>query len=195
MIKTTLSLFIICLVVSAALGFTYTGTKDTIAERSRLDAENARLEVLSGADKFEKVENIDSILKGKPDLEPVKEAYKALKSGAAAGYVFSTSSKGYGGEIKITVGIDKTGKITGVKIGDNTETPGLGSKAADQPFMSQLLNITPKEPLTVVKSNKSKPEQIDAISGATITSRAVVKAVQAAVGVSAELTREGGSSK
>lgn len=195
LIKPTISLFVICLVVSAALGFTYAGTKGTIDERARLDAENARKEVLADAEKFEKVGNIDAIAKSKPELNLVQEVYKGLKGDSVSGYVFAVSSKGYGGEIKITVGIDKAGKITGVKIGENSETPGLGSKAAEEPFKSQLVNITPKEPLKVVKNSKTKPEEIDAISGATITSKAVVKAVQAAVDMAREVAKEGGSSK
>lgn len=195
LLKPTLSLTIICLVVTAALGFTYASTSGTIAGRARLDAENARKEVLKEAEKFEKIEDISAITGGKPELEPVKEAYKALKGDAVAGYVFAASSKGYGGEIKITVGVDVTGKITGVKIGDNTETPGLGSKAAEDPFKSQLAGITPAEPLKVVKNGKAKPEEIQAISGATITSKAVTKAVQAAVDMAAVLNKEGGSSK
>jgi len=103
-------------------------------------------------------------------------------------------SKGYGGSITITVGIDTEGKITGVEIGDNNETPGLGTKAKDEPFISQFVGIIPEEPLTVVKRNKTKSEEIDAISSATITSRAVTKAVQAAVDINAELMKRGGNS-
>jgi len=67
--------------------------------------------------------------------------------------------------------------------------PGLGAKAKDKPFISQFEGIAPKEPLTVVKNAKTKVEEINAISGATITSRAVTKAVQAALDVNAELDK------
>lgn len=193
LIKPTISLTVICLVVSVALGFTHSITGAAIDERARIDAENARKEVLADADKFEKLENIDGIINGRPELAPVKEVYKALKGDSVSGHVFTVSSKGYGGEIVITVGIDSNGKITGVKIGQNSETPGLGSKAAEEPFISQFFNITPKEPFKVVKGVKSKDEEINAISGATITSKAVVGAVQAAVDMAAEIAKEGGN--
>ena len=189
LIKPTISLFLICAVVTAALAFTYVGTKDVIAGRAVQDAENARKEVLSGAEAFEPIEDFGTVTASKPELSMVKEAYKAVVGGSAAGYVFSIDSKGYGGDIRITVGIDKDGKVTGVKIGDNKETPGLGSKASEAPFMSQFDNLVPKEPLKVVKGKKAKPEEIDAISGATITSKAVVKAVQAAVDAASEIKK------
>jgi electron transport complex protein RnfG len=195
LIKPTLSLTIICLVVSAALGFTYTGTKAAIDERARLDAENARKEVFADADEFETIENIAGIIEGKAGLEAVTEAFKALKGSETIGYVFTTSGKGYGGTFKIAVGVDTVGKITGIKIVEHSETPGLGSKAGEEPFNSQFTGIAPQEPLKVVKNGKTKPEEIDAISGATITSRAVTGAIQAAVDTAAELSKEGGSSK
>jgi electron transport complex protein RnfG len=195
LIKSTLSLTIICVVVSAALGFTYTGTKAAIDGRARLDAENARKEVFADADKFEEIGDVADIVNGKAELEAVTEAFKALRGSETVGYVFTTSGKGYGGTIKIAVGIDTAGKITGMKIVEHAETPGLGSKAGEEPFSSQFTGITPQEPLKVVKNAKTKPEEIDAISGATITSRAVVEAVQAAVDMAAELNKEGGSSK
>lgn len=195
MLKPTISLFVICAVVTAALAFTFVGTKDVIAGRAALDQENARREVLVEAEKFEAVEDLDSITAGNPELGIVKEVYRALKEDSTVGYVVSLDSKGYGGDIRITVGINQEGTITGVKIGDNKETPGLGSKAAEEPFISQFVNVTPKEELKVVKNAKTKPEEIDAISGATITSRAVVKAVQAAVDVASDLRAKEGSSK
>jgi len=195
LIKPTLSLTIICIVVSAALGFTYTGTKAAIDERARIDAENARKEVFADAEKFEEVDNIADIAQGKTGLEAVTEAFKAIKGSETVGYVFTTTGKGYGGTIKIAVGIDTTGKITGMKIVEHSETPGLGSKAGEEPFNSQFTGIAPQEPLKVVKNGKTKPEEIDAISGATITSKAVTGAVQAAVDMAEELNKEGGSSK
>lgn len=193
-VKPTLILFIICAVVTLSLSFTNAVTKDKIAQRVRLDEENARKEVLALAESFEELENLDSILRSSPDMGLVKKAFKGLKGGETVGNVFLVESKGYGGTMVITVGIDSEGKVTGVKIGSNNETPGLGSKAKDKPFISQFTGIMPKEPLTVVKSGKTKDEEINAISGATITSNAVVKAVQASIDVNNELKKKGGDS-
>ncbi len=192
LLKPTLSLFIICAVVTAALAFTFVGTRDAIADRAAQDAENARIEVMSGVDGFEAVDGLNGMIAGNPELSIVKEAYKALKGSSVEGYVFSIYSKGYGGDIKITVGVNMEGKVTGIKIGDNTETPGLGSKATEEPFLSQFDNLFVKEPLRVVKGTKSKTEEINAVSGATITSKAVVKAVQAACDTAAMLVEKEG---
>lgn len=195
MVKPSITLFLVCFIVSISLAFTHALTKGKIEERARLDAENARIEVLSSANTFKEVEDLDAILGGKPGLSLIKEAYIGLNNGSETGYVFVASSKGYGGNIKITIGINRQGKLTGVKIGDNNETPGLGKKAADKPFLSQLVGITPQEPLSVVKGKSTKPEEVEAISGATITSKAVVDAVQAAVDISRELNEKGDEQK
>lgn len=186
-IKPAFVLFFVCLIVSACLAVTNAVTEGKIEERIRLETENARKEVLSNADTFEALDGINDIIANKPGLKPVKEVYKGLANGTSAGYVFTVVTKGYGGDIKIIVGIDNKGEVTGVKVSKSEETPGLGAKASDEPFISQFYGVNPQEPLKVVKMNKSKPEEVQAISGATITSRAVVKAVQAAVDMSHEI--------
>lgn len=189
LLKPTVSLFIICTVVTSVLAFTYEGTKDTIDIRTAQAAAQARLEVLESADGFEAVEGIDGITSANQEHAMVKEAFRGTKNGETVGYVLSVDSQGYGGGIELTVGIDLSGAITGVRIGDNQETPGLGTKAKEPPFLSQFDGLAPEEPLQLVKGNKSRDEEIDAVSGATITSRAVVQGVQAACDIAAELLK------
>ena len=186
-IKPTLVLVLVCVVVTSALAFTNSLTKDTIDERLRLEAENARKEVLSSANDFKALDGILDAVGKNESLMHVKEVFKAYSSGTPAGYVFFVLVKGYGGDMSLTVGINSEGEISGVSMGENNETPGLGSKANEEPFKSQLVNIRPEEKLKVVKANKSKPEEIDAISGATITSKAVVTGVQSALDMWNEL--------
>lgn len=193
--KPALVLLIVCLVVTAALAFAYQGTKDTIAERVRIEAENARKEVLPDAEAFKVVEGIEAVTESKPELAPVEEVYEGVKGGAVIGYVFTVATKGYGGDVQIMVGIDESGKVTDVKVGSHNETPGLGSKAQDEPFDSQLSGFDPEQPLEVVKKASTRPEEIEAISGATITSRAVVKGEQAAIDMWSELAENGGEQK
>lgn len=192
MLKPTISLFVICVAVAAALAFTYTATRDKIERRVESELESAVKEVLPEAERFEALKDISALAGSKPGLNIVKDAYKGFKGESLAGYVFSVESKGYGGIIKISVGIDTSGRIAGVKIGENNETPGLGAKAAEEPFISQFKNLKPAEELKVVKNGKTKPEEIDAISGATITSKAVVRAVQAAVEMASEINKTNG---
>ena len=194
MLKPTMALFLICLIVTAALAFTYNITKDIIAERAAIDAENARKEVLADADSFRKMENIEDIIGDNPELKVIREIYVGLKDDQELGYVFSIVCKGYGGEMNITAGIDNDGKVTGVKIGDHSETAGLGSKATDPKFLSQFKDITPKGSLKIIKGKKEKPEEINAVSGATVTSTTITNAVQAALNMSAKLGSEGGGS-
>ena len=193
-IKPTIVLFLICTIVTLALALTNYATKDAIASQVRLQEESARKEVFSDAEEFEEIQDLESVMgKKNEDERLVKKAYNSLKDGEVIGRVYSVESKGYGGVISIAVGIDDSGKTKGVKIVSHSETPGLGSKAKDEPFISQLVGISPKEPLTVVKVGGSKEEEIDALSGATISSKAVVKAVQAAIDIDSEIKKKGGT--
>ncbi|HHW31358.1 MAG TPA: RnfABCDGE type electron transport complex subunit G [Clostridiaceae bacterium] len=188
-------LFAICFVVTAALAFTYVGTRDIIAQRAAEEEENARMEVLAAASYFEEIENIEDYKNDLPETGMVKSAYKGLNSDSVVGYVFALDTKGYGGNISIVVGINSDGEVTGVKIGDNKETPGLGAKITEDPFISQFNNIKPKDRLKVVKNKGTADEEINAISGATISSKAVVNAVQVAIDLAAAISGEGGGSK
>jgi electron transport complex protein RnfG len=113
MIKPTLSLFIICLVVSFGLAFVNGITKDTIVQRIAADAEEKRKLVLSEADSFKLLEGWED----KDESGLVREAYAAYDGENLIGYVFSAFPVGYGGEIAVTVGVNSENKISGVKIG------------------------------------------------------------------------------
>jgi len=175
-----------------ALALTNYATKEAIAQQTKIQEESARKEVFPEAETFEEIENINSIL-GTTDAEKlVKEVFSCLKNGEVIGRVYLVESNGYGGVISMSVGIDNSGKINGVKIISLSETPGLGSKVQEEPFISQFIGIEPKEPLTVVKSGGSKAEEIDAVSGATISSKAVVKGIQAAIDTDFKIREKGG---
>ncbi len=101
-------------------------------------------------------------------------------SGNAVGYVISSTSKdGFGGEVKITVGIDGENKITGIAFLSLSETPGLGMNAQNPEFYGQYAGKD-AQPLSVVKGGGAGDAEINAMSGATITSSAVTNAVNAA---------------
>ena len=191
-VKPTIVLFLISAIVTMALALTNYATKEAIAQQTKIQEESARKEVFPEAETFEEIENINSIL-GTTDAEKlVKEVFSCLKNGEVIGRVYLVESNGYGGVISMSVGIDNSGKINGVKIISLSETPGLGSKVQEEPFISQFIGIEPKEPLTVVKSGGSKAEEIDAVSGATISSKAVVKGIQAAIDTDFKIREKGG---
>ena len=163
-IKTALSLFLICAVAAGALAYVNSVTAPTIASNSAAAADKARGEVLPEADGFEE--------KAAPDGTVY---YAALKDGETVGYVFTTSAKGYGGDVEIMTGIDAEGRITGVSILTINETPGLGMNAKKDGFRDQF-----KGKSGVLAVNKDGGE-IVAITSATVTSRAVTNAVNQAL--------------
>lgn len=148
-------LTVICLVVSAALAGTYQVTEPVIEAAKRAEADASRVVVLPGGKDFKEVtvSGVDNIV----------EAYEA---GNGAGYVITGKSKGYGGDLQVMAGIDMDGKIAGVKLMDNNETQGIGSKTGEDSYTSQY------------KGKDSTLDGVTAISGATVSS----KAFEAAVG-------------
>ncbi|MBC7960049.1 MAG: FMN-binding protein [Vallitaleaceae bacterium] len=184
MIKPTLALLVICFVVALGLAFVNGLTKDTIVERAKQDALEQRMQVMKEAKSFELIE-------GWADGSGlIQEVYSAYDGENLVGFVFSAVPKGYGGEMKVTVGvgIDKT--ITGIKVGDNKETPGLGTKAAEDGYEAQYFGIKITKPLLLVKRPVTEENEIQAISGATISSKAVTSAVQACADLGVMLLQE-----
>ena len=145
-------LVLICVVMSGLLALTNSATAPIIAEAERKANEEARLEVLPQADSFLQVEQA-----GLP--EAVREVYQAQNG---ARYTFSITTQGYGGKntLKMAVGIDTDGKITGVKVLSHKETAGLGSKiTADEGFYGQFPGL-----------DAAGAAAADTISGATFSS-------------------------
>lgn len=190
--KDALILFAITLVSGLCLGAVYGVTKDPI-EKATIAKNNATYrEVLSTASEFSKVEGSDEKLAvmeasgelsglgfGSIEIESVLEGKD--ESGAVVGHVInSLSNDSYGGAVKISVGFDADGTITGLGIREISDTPGLGLKAKEDGYRSQFVGKN-AEKLEVTKTGASADNQIDAISGATITSNATTNAVNAAL--------------
>ncbi len=191
-VKDALILFAITLIAGVCLGFVYDITKDPI-EQATIAANNATYrEVLPAASEFTEAEGSAEQLAvleasgelaglgfGSVTIESVLEGKDA--SGAAAGHVInSLSNESYGGAVKISVGFDADGAITGVGIREISDTPGLGLKAKESKFRDQYMGKN-VDSLTVTKMGATADNEIDAISGATITSKAVTNAVNVAL--------------
>lgn len=166
----TIVLFLVCLIVTALLAGTNMITKDTIAEQQRLKTATLCAQVLPSATDFEEL-----------PLEDGSTYYQGASDGTTAGYVFTTESKGYGGTIQVLTGIDNDGNVTGVAILSHNETPGLGANATKDSYLDQYQQAGPDNGFSVIKSGEKADGQIDAITGATITSRAVTDAVNVAL--------------
>jgi electron transport complex protein RnfG len=99
-----------------------------------------------------------------------------------AGHVIKASGQGYADKIELLLGLDPEGeKITGLFILDQKETPGLGNKIIEQDFRGQFTGKSTEIPLAVIKGKSVNKNEIDAISGATISSRSVTDIINSAI--------------
>ncbi|MCD8221849.1 MAG: RnfABCDGE type electron transport complex subunit G [Clostridiales bacterium] len=188
-IKDAMILFAITLVAGACLGGVYSVTKDPI-DAANLAAKNeAYRAVLPDAADF--AEDIDASL-----LTTANEALAGLSygnvtvdeavtaqdaSGNEIGHVITaTSNDGFGGAVTVSVGILSDGTVNGIEFLTLAETAGLGMNADKPEFKSQYAGKNVTE-FSVTKDGATSDDQINALSGATITSRAVTNAVNSAV--------------
>lgn len=193
-IKLAVILFIITAIASLCLAMTNYVTSDIIAQRSEQANTEARQTVLPDADKFEEVENIEAVAAAAAPNEAgiIKEAYVGYKGNDLAGYTIKTAPSGYGGAVEVLTGVDKDGKITGITILSQSETPGLGARSTEPAFQEQFKGKDAKKEIAVIKSGEASGNQITAITGATITSKAVTTGVNASEKVYEALAKEGG---
>lgn len=185
LIKNTLIMLIITLVAGGILGFVYEITKEPIAIMEQKVKDDANREVFMLASSFS-----DSII----DEYPVTDEWKAAFGGVditdaimaydsdnqLMGFVIEvTSHEGYGGDIVFRIGIDTTGNINAISITSISETAGLGMRA-EEVLVPQFRNRN-ETSFEVVKGGTVMDNQIDAISSATITSKAVTNGVNGAL--------------
>lgn len=187
--KDALILFAITLVAGCCLGGVYEITKAPIEAATKAATMEAYKEVLPAAETFDETGMDEKIAASADELMSqgygnvyIDAAAAALDaSGNSVGYVVSSTSKdGYGGEVKISVGIDGEGTVTGIAFLSLSETPGLGMNAENDSFKGQFAGKN-ADKLTVTKTGSAGEDEIQAMSGATITSEAVTNAVNAAI--------------
>lgn len=183
-IKNTISLMLITLIAGLLLGVVYEITKEPIAKEQQQAKEEAYKEVFKDADSFEAIElDIEAVEKelSKQGLDAtIDEAMKAFdKSGALSGYVLTvTDHEGYGGDIQFAMGVKNDGTVNGISFLSIGETAGLGMKAKEDDFKNQFADKQ-VESFVYTKSGASADNEIDALSGATITTNAVTNGVNA----------------
>ena len=161
-LRLTLTLFLITTIVAGLLGLVNYVTADTIAEQIAQKAENAMRQVLE-ADGYEPLDV--------PEDSAVTAAYRA----GDKGYVVRVAPNGFGGAIDMMVGVDKAGAVTGVAIVSQTETASLGANCTREDFRAQFTGKSGT--LSVSKDGG----EIEALTGATVTSRAVTEGVNTAL--------------
>ena len=195
-IKNTVSLMLITLIAGLLLGLVYEITKEPIkAERQRAK-EEAYKEVFAEASSFETID-----FNNKEKISPlakqgfnatIDEAMRVMdKNGNFAGYVLTvTNHEGYGGDIQFAMGVKADGTVNGISFLSISETAGLGMKAAEDDFKKQFANKKAAS-FVYTKSGAASENEIDALSGATITTNAVTNGVNAGLFYISTLEEEG----
>ena len=159
-IRPSLTLFIICVAAALALSLSNLATADKIAENEKKTLSVAMQQVIA-ADKYDEIET--------DNADGDAALYKASDSSGTLGYAALCTKTGYGGKIKVMVGIDNGGTVKKVAIiSADDETPGLGQNVKTDEFLSRFENV-------------SDASGVDAWTGATISSTAVKGAVNEAL--------------
>lgn len=189
-IHDTVILTVICIVSGLMLGLAHEVTAPITAARKAAEKAETYASMLTDADHFEdKADMIEGTVKTLADaginasVNDMMYAYDA--SGNVMGYAFSIRTAGKIAEIITAVCVDTNGTLLGIDILQSSETSGLGSKADEPAFKDQFAGQTAGK-LSVVKGTAGDG-QIESISGATVTSKAVVDAANAALTVAASL--------
>ena len=171
----TLTLVVITLITSTALGFVYELTKEPIAT-AKLAKQKRAIDAVVG--EYDNNPLADQYKIGTASLKDSLEVYPAILSGEKQGLAIKTfSPKGYGGKVWIMVGFLPDGSIKNISVLEHKETPGLGTKMSEPKFIQQFIGKHPDQFNLKVKKDGG---EVDALSGATITTRAFSAAVQTA---------------
>ena len=199
-VKDTLALTVITLVSGLLLGLVNDITAGPIASQQAKEKEEAYKAVFADAASFEtvtsgedtdlesyldengfKAQNIDEVMLAKDD------------QGNELGYAFTvTTSEGYGGDIQFAMGVQDDGTLNGISILSISETAGLGMRATTDDFKNQFKDKN-VEKFTYTKTGATSDDEIDALSGATITTNSMTNGVNA--GLAAFRYEKGGSQK
>jgi electron transport complex protein RnfG len=164
--KVAINLIMACLISGCIIGLVYYITAPIAAEKNEIMKQESMKNLVKDAETFKPVADKENW-------------FAAEKNGKVIAYVVPGHSKGYGGAITMLVAVTADGKVLDYTILTSNETPGLGDNAGKEPFKSQI-NGKKADALTVVKDPSNK-DNVQAMTGATISSRAVTLAVKNAV--------------
>ena len=161
-VKLTVFLAIVAGLAGGALSFVNGMTYPIIQEQKIASVKENLVKIYSNGEEFKALEVSLS------DYPALVSVYEADKGGSAVGYIYETAAQGYGGEVKALIALDKDGTYKGLQIIDcSTETKGIGDQVAGEAFISSVVG-------------KNIGDSIDTISGATISSTAVVEGIEQA---------------
>ncbi|MBZ0177937.1 MAG: RnfABCDGE type electron transport complex subunit G [Melioribacteraceae bacterium] len=164
-IKMLVTLTIVGVISGALLSEISGWAEPKIEAHRKAETEKAIFEVQPSAESYEVVDGIDF------------ECYKVFdKNKEKTGYALTYSGSGFQGKIRLMIGMDNSlEKVLGLKVLEQVETPGLGTKITEDDFTNQFKGLSAVPGIDWVKgASPSKPNEIQAITGATISSKAVV---------------------
>jgi len=183
-VKLGVILFVICLIAAGLLAVTNGITAPIIAQSKLQNEIEAKQAILPQAEDFKNMDNsqMQELFKNSEseNLNNIKQITTATANGKFAGLVIKTSVKGFSGDIEMLIGIDSNGSIVSYKVLTSSETAGLGDKIASDSFIDQFANKKTDEKLLVVKREAQQDNEIQALTGATISSKAAALAVNSA---------------
>ncbi len=167
-LQLSLRLFLFSLIAALALAATNEITKGPIAQQAIDKANVARVQVLPGGDAYEPqtIANADK-------YPLISEVCRVIKGGETIGYTYQLTVTGYKGPIALALAVNQSGSVNSLKVNSQSETAGLGSKIADLPFLNQFPGKA--------ASADSIGADVDAITGATVSSKAVISGVTEAL--------------
>ncbi|HDP69446.1 MAG TPA: FMN-binding protein [Actinobacteria bacterium] len=187
-LRLSLTLMLVCGIAAGALAATYSVTQPVVEEQEKRETIEKYKDVLKifEVQGIAPVENVEALKNGKEVVEGLEAVFDIVKGTEKIGVAITTGANGYGGLVKVAVAIKADGAIAGIKILDiSGETKGVGDKVVEEPgFIKQFIGKTVNDPLKI-------STDIDAISGASITSRAVTQDVSDAAKIFKEFA--GGS--
>lgn len=157
-LRAPLTLLLICLCVTLLLALTHELTAPFIAEARERTASETRLSVCPEADRFEEA--------ACPSTAGLDSVYLAYSGDRLCGQVFTARGRGFGGELTLVCGIDEAGRLTGCRITEHSETPGLGTKVADEEYLSGYAG-----------ADAAGAAAMDGVTGATYTGKGLKEAL------------------
>lgn len=182
-IKLTVTLFVTCVIVAGLLGYVNSITAGPIAETNWKNTVEAMKAVVAAPDNTEfseAMENSEAMTAAASGAgATLASVYEATVGGESAGYAIKVVASGSQGNIEMMVGVDGEGAVSGVSIVKNSETSGIGSKVMTNVngVLDQFIGKSAADGTLIVGTN------VDAISGATVSTKGVTTGVNAALAV------------
>lgn len=184
-IKLTVTLFVTCVIVAGLLGLVNSVTEGPIAEKNKTKTAAAIQEVLPEMEGSPAVVELTDEMTAAASGAgaTITEAYEAQAGGSVIGYALKIVASGSQGNIEMMVGVDAEGAVTGVSIVKNSETSGIGSKVMsnENGVLDQFIGKSAADGTLSVGKN------VDAISGATVSSRGVTTGVNGALAAAGQI--------